>query len=109
MKVKKINHISLHNEWYDNEIYSKAETLVLGSFNPYNNDETKNADYYYGRSSNHFWKSVSRNNKLNEDYFCNNLDDFQKYQRDFAPALQKDHMDRYKDKYVAFRTLMEEL
>jgi hypothetical protein len=42
-------------------------------------------------------------------YFCNNLDDFQKYQRDFAPALQKDHMDRYKDKYVAFRTLMEEL
>ena len=74
MKVKKINHISLHNEWYDNEIYSKAETLVLGSFNPYNNDETKNADYYYGRSSNHLWKSVSRNNKLNEDYFCNNLD-----------------------------------
>ena len=40
-------------------------------------------------------------------YFCADLDAFQKYQNEFAPALQKEHTDRYKDQYVAFRTLME--
>ena len=42
-------------------------------------------------------------------YFCNNLSDFQRYQKEFAPALQQEHMERYRDRYVAFRTLMEEL
>ena len=42
-------------------------------------------------------------------YTCKNMEDFQRYQKDFAPALQKEHTDRYKGKYVAFRTLMEEL
>jgi Domain of unknown function (DUF4286) len=42
-------------------------------------------------------------------YFCANLDDFQLYQKKYAPALQKEHMDRYNGQYVAFRTLMEVL
>lgn len=42
-------------------------------------------------------------------YFCNNLIDFQRYQKEFAPALQQEHMERYRDRYVAFRTLMEEM
>lgn len=33
--------------------------------------------------------------------------DIERYQKDFAPALQADHSARYKDRYVAFRTLME--
>ena len=40
-------------------------------------------------------------------YFAKNMEDFQIYQRDHAKALQKDVVERYKDRYVAFRTLMK--
>jgi hypothetical protein len=40
-------------------------------------------------------------------YFCKNMNDFQTYQENHAKALQKDHADRYQNKYLAFRTLME--
>ncbi|RMG83839.1 MAG: DUF4286 family protein [Bacteroidetes bacterium] len=40
-------------------------------------------------------------------YRCKNLAGIEKYQREFAARLQKAHTDRYKDKFVAFRTLME--
>ena len=40
-------------------------------------------------------------------YFCPDMEAFQLYQQQHAPRLQKDHSDRFKDKYVAFRTLME--
>src|SRR5688572_24267201 len=33
----------------------------------------------------------------------------ERYMRDHAPALQKEHMEKYKDKFVAFRTLLEEV
>ena len=42
-------------------------------------------------------------------YFCKDMDTFQRYQKDFAPALQADHSQRFQNKYVAFRTLMEVL
>jgi len=40
-------------------------------------------------------------------YFCKDVVAFTKYQDEYAPALQKEHTERYKDQYVAFRTLME--
>ena len=40
-------------------------------------------------------------------YFCKDMDTFQEYQAKHAKALQADHAGRYKDQYVAFRTLME--
>ena len=40
-------------------------------------------------------------------YFCKDMETFQLYQKDHAKALQADHMSKYKDQYVAFRTLME--
>ena len=40
-------------------------------------------------------------------YFCKDMDTFLAYQNNHAKALQADHTNRYKDKYVAFRTLME--
>ena len=40
-------------------------------------------------------------------YFCENMDDFQTYQKEHAPTLQKEHTERYNGQYVAFRTLME--
>ena len=40
-------------------------------------------------------------------YFCKDIEAFQKYQAEYASVLQKEHIERYKDQYVAFRTLME--
>ncbi len=40
-------------------------------------------------------------------YVCDDMNSFRHYQDEFAKALQADHTNRYKDKFVAFRTLME--
>ncbi len=42
-------------------------------------------------------------------YFCKDMASLEKYQQAHATKLQKDHTERYKDKFVAFRTLMEVL
>ena len=42
-------------------------------------------------------------------YSANNMTDYLRYQEEFAPALQKEHSDRYKDKFVAFRTTLREV
>ena len=40
-------------------------------------------------------------------YFARNMEDLLEYQRDHAPALQAKHTERYKDRYVAFRSVLE--
>ena len=40
-------------------------------------------------------------------YTANSIDDYHQYQKEHAPLLQKEHNDRFKDKFVAFRSLME--
>ena len=40
-------------------------------------------------------------------YTCESLEKLEKYQAEHAPRLQKEHADRYKDQYVAIRTLLE--
>lgn len=40
-------------------------------------------------------------------YIAKSEDDVFNYQEQHAAALQADHTERYKDKFVAFRTLME--
>ncbi len=40
-------------------------------------------------------------------YLCPSMEAFQEYQSTSAKALQAEHVERYKNKYVAFRTLME--
>jgi hypothetical protein len=42
-------------------------------------------------------------------YFCNSMEEYEKYQNEFAPKLQSEHTEKYKDKFVAFRTIMEEV
>jgi len=42
-------------------------------------------------------------------YLCKNMETLERYQKEFAKELQRDHTERYKNKYVAFRTLMEVL
>lgn len=45
----------------------------------------------------------------NIQYLCENLQAYQSYQQTAAPALQKEHTERYKDRFVAFRTLLRRL
>ena len=40
-------------------------------------------------------------------YFCETMQDYDKYQAEFAKNLQFEHSRRYKGKFVAFRTLLE--
>ena len=40
-------------------------------------------------------------------YDFDNMEIYDKYCAEFAPALQKEHMDRYSNKFVAHRTLLE--
>ena len=40
-------------------------------------------------------------------YTSRNMEDLQEYQRLHAPRLQKEVADRYANKFVAFRTLLE--
>jgi hypothetical protein len=40
-------------------------------------------------------------------YHCENIENFKRYIAEFAPALREDYDTRFKDKLVAFRTLME--
>jgi hypothetical protein len=40
-------------------------------------------------------------------YTLNSISDLEHYQANFAPQLQAEHSQRYKDKFVAFRTILE--
>ena len=40
-------------------------------------------------------------------YSCASIDHYEKYQAHHAPALQADHTNKYRDRFVAFRTLLE--
>lgn len=42
-------------------------------------------------------------------YLCENMDTLDHYINNFAPALAKEHVDRYASKHVAFRTVLEEV
>ena len=40
-------------------------------------------------------------------YVCANIDKYYEYQDKFAPNLQAETLKKFKDKFVAFRTLLE--
>ena len=40
-------------------------------------------------------------------YTCKSKETLDEYEQNYAPALQKDHNDKYQGKFVAFRTLLE--
>ncbi len=40
-------------------------------------------------------------------YSCNSLVEYSEYKEKHAPRLQKEFHDKFKDKFTAFRTLME--
>jgi len=40
-------------------------------------------------------------------YTCESMEKLNEYRQKHAPRLQKEHSERYRDKFVAFRTLLE--
>jgi hypothetical protein len=40
-------------------------------------------------------------------YFCESMEEYDEYQKKFAAEIQKKHNEKYKDKFAAFRTIME--
>jgi len=42
-------------------------------------------------------------------YKAASMDDINRYMQNFAPALQKEHKDKYQEKFTAFRTLLEHI
>ncbi len=42
-------------------------------------------------------------------YKCENMADYDTYIEKYAPALQKDHTQKFEGKFYAFRTLLEEV
>lgn len=40
-------------------------------------------------------------------YLCESLEVLQGYQSNHAPALQQEHTEKFKDQFVAFRSLLE--
>lgn len=40
-------------------------------------------------------------------YTFRTMDDMHTYQKEHAPRLQKEHSDKFKDKFAAFRTILE--
>jgi hypothetical protein len=43
----------------------------------------------------------------NFQYYFSGMDSYHIYQKEYAEDLQKDHSERYKGKFAAFRTLLE--
>ncbi len=46
-------------------------------------------------------------NTYSIQYFLRSMDDYKTYQKDYAENLQSEHTEKFKDKFVAFRTIME--
>ncbi|MCB0820783.1 MAG: DUF4286 family protein [Bacteroidetes bacterium] len=40
-------------------------------------------------------------------YFLDSMEKYETYREVFAPALQAEHTEKYRDQFVAFRTLLE--
>jgi hypothetical protein len=72
---KTVKHQSVELGWIKDDEISKPKTLVLGSFNPFEN-VTKSVDYYYGRNKNHFWRTIANILKKNEEYFFDSEEGF---------------------------------
>jgi G:T/U-mismatch repair DNA glycosylase len=66
--MRKVIHQRKALDWIDASEIENPKTLILGSFNPYESIH-KSVDYYYGRQSNHLWKTIANLLNYEENYF----------------------------------------
>ncbi len=53
-------------------------------------------------------ESVATDPSYVMQYNCQSLEEYHRYQRDFAPALQKEHSDKFAGRFRGVRQLLEE-
>ncbi|HMS66368.1 MAG TPA: DUF4286 family protein [Ignavibacteria bacterium] len=86
---------SVHDEWLEwMKTKHIPEVLATGLFTGNKIYKIKSTDPEEG-------------NTYSIQYFLNSMEDYEKYQKDFAPELQDKHSEKYKDKFASFRTIME--
>lgn len=61
--------------------------------------------YGFYKIQNH--EPSDKSNNFSVQYLAMNLEDYQDYANKYGPALKKKTLDKYGDKVLAFRTLME--
>lgn len=89
--------LDVHNEWMDwMQMKHIPDVIATGKFVDYKMLRVLAEDEQAGITYNIQYRA-----KTMKDYFD--------YQNDFAPKLQVEHTKRYKDKFVAFRTLLKEV
>ncbi len=86
---------SVHDEWLE-WMRSKhiPDVLATGLFL-----ENK---FYKIRS-----ESEDEGHTYSIQYLLESIDEYETYQNEFAGKLQSEHTEKFKDKFVAFRTIME--
>lgn len=87
---------AIHNEWirWMKEVHI-PEVMATGMFSDY-----------------HMMRMISRSEgetgiTYAVQYFSENMDNYLRYQEEFAPALQAETRRLYEGKFVAFRSLLE--
>lgn len=60
-------------------------------------------------TENKICKLVTENSEITYavQYTFQKMEDLNKYQQEHAPRLQKEHTEKFKDKFAAFRTILE--
>jgi hypothetical protein len=67
-----IQHNSIEADWDNEEVLNNAETLILGSFNPFN-PSGGNPNFYYGRKTNYLWKIIGEVLHNDSNYYFDNI------------------------------------
>jgi|TARA_B100000427_G_scaffold201702_1_gene167604 hypothetical protein len=58
-------------------------------------------------TQNKIFKNIDVKNTYTIQYQLNNLSEYLKYEKEFAPALQKEHTEKFKGKFQAKRRLLK--
>lgn len=89
--------VAYHNQWLNwmKEVHI-PDVLATGKFVDYN-----------------FYKILAENETdgftYNVQYMANSMSDYFDYQKEYAPKLQSEHLNLFKDKFVAIRTLLKDV
>lgn len=88
----------VHEDWFQwmKEIHI-PDVMNTGLFN----------SYQFNRVISH--NPEETGTTYNIQYLCNSMKDLHEYQAKHAPKLQAEHHEKYEGKYVAFRTLLENI
>ncbi|MBA3707128.1 MAG: DUF4286 family protein [Bacteroidetes bacterium] len=86
---------SVHNEWLE---WMKTQHIP---------DVLKTGLFIKNKIFRILSENESDGHTYSIQYFLESMNELEKYQKEFASKFQAEHSQKYKDKFVAFRTVME--